>query len=720
MKIKSSQAFTLVEVLVSTVVIGVMATAGILSGSILFRANESAHQKNTSVNLLQKSQEEVRRVAQTLSVYETLESCQFPDPNNPGPVNDCGLQDISEEFPGFTRTLTVTPVEGQAGLKRVHIAIGFDEFGLPRQMESVALLSRPADPFPGNIAGRVTSTTDPDTALGGVSITVAHTTSTFQRTVVSAANFDAADQNYNFIDISNGQFILPAGISRITATKNGFFDFPPGGETVEINVSSGAQTNFDFEMTPKPENAVVNARVVDILTNTLVGQFGNGTSIALFKNSGQVQRIPNQRTASFTIPFNDTDEQCFTLNTDSSFRAGFATTPSCQFTFNRNGWSTAQNISDSTTNCANPYNGNSGADFICVDPGENQTVDLKVQAVPEVLITGRVMVDNPGNTPDSPVANARVQARWPQNAGSPSWIKSGVTQQAVTDSNGRFVFSVPAVQAMFAANPASNFLQVFAQGSVTITGCCNLQQTISRTSPTRFVGPLNIGDPARDIGDLMLAAGDQVCGNVQGNVKNDFSSSHVPTAIVTISLSTTTDGAGFYSISCPPAQTGFRIPAGTYISVTEKTGFYRRDSRGTDQYATVGSGGREVAIITNAVGNHNIRLWPIGTGNIEVTVVDQISNAPVEGISVTLRTYFGSNVTLTTNAAGIALFSGIRETWPPPAIPTDGYYNLAPQNHVLQVRPDESVYESQDVNITGFDAGENLSITVPLRRVGGL
>lgn len=713
----NKKGFTLIEAIVGAVVIALISLATWTAVTVMTKTDEMSRNRINAVNLLQQSQEEIRRAAQINSIFDGLETCQFPNPSTP-PANTCGLSDITTAFPGYFRVMNVTRENGSTELKRVVTTVQWRESSEVKQMQSVILLSRPPEPLAGNLIGFVSSESQPAIPLGGIAIKVDLNSATASYTTTSAGAVDSKGANFNFADVVSGKFILPAGAYTLTVNDNRYF---PYTHPTSIVVPSNGEVFVSLELEPKPDNAVIFGNVINLATGAVVNSFSGGV-ISLYQNGSSLNQVGNQRTYSFTVPFNSSAPRKFTLNTQDAFRAGYAYSvssgglPSCQFMFNREGYSTAVVQADNSLVCGNPYNGNAASDRINVFPGDSKQVDLTVTPVPEVLITGRVV-----NSSGNPIPNATIRARWPRSDGSFDWIKQGVLQTVTTNASGQFTFSVPAVQGMFPnSNPTSNFLQVWAMANVPVLSCCNLVQTEQRSSPTRFIGPLFPSDPARNIGDLVITVVDKQCGNVGGDVIDDFTKNNLPGVNVTVALSDTTDATGHYLIECSTGQTGYRIETGQYRFTGQRNGYYTNQSVGNDQYARRGSNGNDVNILTDTLIGYNARLWPMGTGRINVTVLDQTTGLPMDGVSVVFDPYFGANVVRTTSGGGVASFINVPETWPPPSVPNDGYYQMSPRNHVIQINHDPANYQPHTEVISNFNAGNTLNVTILLRRIGGV
>ena len=72
----SAGGFTLVEITVGILVLALLGTSLLFAVTTVTRSAQISGNHNSAVHILQKSQEEVRKVSQ--SIFDTIESCQFP------------------------------------------------------------------------------------------------------------------------------------------------------------------------------------------------------------------------------------------------------------------------------------------------------------------------------------------------------------------------------------------------------------------------------------------------------------------------------------------------------------------------------------------------------------------------------------------------------------------------------------------------------------------
>ena len=722
MKIYKNTSFTLIEVLLGIVVISVISFSSWFTVTTLMRLGITSRNRSIAVNLIQKSQEELRHKVQTF--FDDLEDCEFPPEAG---AQECGFVDITDgelypEYAGLnmSRQLNVLQ-EGSPELKKVYITVSWTEFGQDKTMESVLFLTRPPEPLPGNIFGLARPLGQENQLVDGAYIIVTLVGSTETYTTLSMGTINeekgVEGANYDFAEPDSGRFMLPAGSWLLRATHE---DYMPYVHPTPITLSSGLEVAVNINMEPKPDNARISGTVVNLLQGfSPIGSFSRAR-INLYDDGSLQSYIYHQKEYSFSIPFEDTVEQCFTINTYDAFKAGYAYpvneggSPSCVYMYNREGWSSSVMQEDASLICSNVWQGNQPTDRICVSPGENKIVDIPVAPVPEVVITGRV-IDSKGQI----LPQATIRARWPRSDYS-DWRKEGVLQTTVTDSAGRFSFSVPAVQGLYLnGNPNQYYLEVWAYASVPILGCCELIRNETRSSPRMYVGPLYPGDAPREIGDLVISVADTNCGDAQGLVTDDFAGNAVMNALVRIYGSQeTTEETGEYLFACEPEQEGYYLPVGHSRFRIYRDAYYNYDSRGNTWYAPR----PDIYITSDVVTEYDALLWPQGYGDVQVNVTDQSTSLPVSGAQVVITPYYGSNFQQVTSSDGIGAFYNIPETWPPPSLPTydPAYYRHNNYSHLLEVTHPSGIYLPYSQVIPQLNDGEDLIIDVNLQTQGNM
>ncbi len=709
---RNKNGFTFVEVLTGIVIIGVISTCSWFSVSALFRGEQLTRNRTLATNMLQKSQEELRRAS--LSFFDTLESCQFPGPSfNASTQNTCGLQVLGPNFNGYTRSVTTTLTSSNSTeIKQAVITVNWTDQGNVLSQTSAVFLARPPMALPGNIIGTVRSSATND-LIPNVAITVSLVTSSTQFLRTSKSSLGASGENFNFNDPSTSAFVLPVGTWRLTATHPAFTYTNP---IADIVVTSNTQVRADFMMDPNPQDAKINVSVVNAANsnqkiNTLWWGYVN-----LLEDYTSTNRIVGQSyqnaQVTFTVPFTNNNPRAFTVDTYYAYKSMFAGKtnsqgpPSCLHNYERHGWSSAVHAANDTLTCANPYFGSASTDRIIVSPGQTQNVQVKLHPVPLATITGRVVDQN-----SNPLKGAIVGGLWPSVDGN----NHGCPYFAISNINGEYTLTVPAVQELF-PNNNTGALSLYAQRSMPQMTCCNTQNFMMIKSP--YILVLNLFENSNVIApDLVIKSLSPLdCGNVQGNLKDDSTGNSLNGVTVTIqSSNTTTAGSGDYIYQC--ASQGFRLPAGSSRFLAVKTGYYSYDSGGNMWYNPAPN----VNIQPNQMTTYDGKLWPIGKGTVIVNVVDDQSGNPINGAQVKLKTYGGSEATQTTPGNGSVTFNDIMETWPAVGMPSVPFYNTqTTRRHSLDVTGPSGLYSP----VTNYPTpilqkGDTITIEIRLTLTGG-
>ena len=362
-----------------------------------------------AVNLLRKSQEEVRRVVQNNFDNLGLGACNF------SAANSCGFEDITASYPGYTRTLTVNAIAGTTELKHAVVTINWTELNRARTLRSVILISRPARALPGNIIGRVTDRLTGNPIAGVNIVAVKASPPTTVPTTSQAVNLPRADGkvvNYSFVNALN-QFQMNVGSWNLTATASGY---KPYTHPAAIEIQANTEEQVDFSMEAAPKNAKIT---VNLVKGGAPVTYNANIPVGLYKAGSLISQ--NSVSGSYTFPditFADTAPQCFTVSTNNAYRSGFAGNFSCNppRTQEPLGWSSAVVQADSSLRCAVPWNGNSaaGVDRICVNPGDNISVSVPVVPVATATVSGYVRDQN-----NLPISGADVLIRWHDNGNYP-------------------------------------------------------------------------------------------------------------------------------------------------------------------------------------------------------------------------------------------------------------------------------------------------------------
>jgi 5-hydroxyisourate hydrolase-like protein (transthyretin family) len=713
----SNKAFTLVEVLVSSVVIIAIAVATGTAITTLFKAGQISGDRSAAVNLLQKSHEELLRASQIF--FDSFESCQFPSAGGSG----CGFQDIrdAEQFPdfrGFQREAVITREQNSTELKRARVTVRWTDFrGQSHEVDSVFLIPRPPDDSPGNIIGEVSSSDPAVGLLSGARVrAVQQESAGFIAEDVARDSLDS--KNANFDLSSGGPFSLPAGTYRLTATASGHRDYT---HPDILTVDSGSEIFISFTMEVLPDPAVITVSLEDFNTGSFVS-FGGGSGVQLFSDGLRIDSRSgcSGESCSFSVEFQEFEEKAFTVNTDNSISSGWVGNFSCAGggrTHEPEGWSSAQVINDLTyqTNCGPPvpsFDGGADSDRVKVFPGDEVTVKVRLVRVPTATISGRV-VDRQGNPVPGAVLELQIAERSTGHTNSYEW--PGKDSQSYTaDSGGRYTLVVPAQEALYANDP-SQYIKVRARARVTQTRCCDEQSQVTRYSPWLPAGPLYQGT-ALGVGNLVIntAPSVQNCGNLKGNILDAKQGLGLPAATVQVqSLNRNSDNRGDYIYQCSQAADGYRLLTGSHNVAVSRSGYYSFNNSGNRYYAP----GSAAIIVANQQSNYNAKLWPIGRGHVRVTVVDNDSGQPLGGARVELRRYSQSSgsVSGNTDGNGLAVFQNFWETWPPAALPkNDPYFRYGAASHSIVVS--RSGYYDGSAVVARLDSGQTVAVTVRLRK----
>lgn len=656
------KSFTLIEVLVSVVIVALVAIASYTGFFVLTGGNERSRNRLWAVTLSQSALEEVRVAAK--NNFDGLET-QYA-----AACVDTGGTPQPTSITGFQQTICITPESSM--FKKADVTISWTERGSPRQYNTSLLISRPPEPLPANIFGSVTNV-NTGARVSGAQVEITHQTTSVIATTTTATNISCPGhpehdpKDYHFCDAA-GNFQLDTGSWDLRAIHSAYEDFGP---LAVSGLSSDEDRLVDIQLTPKPTPAYIQGRFIDGITTLPI------SPTAYLYEGGANKDNQTASSFNFQITFSSPNPRCFTINTDNTYYINkyVGNFPDCNGwgkSFNYRGWSSAVVDAGGGINCSNPWNGNPSSDRVCVNPGETQDLgNIALVPVPTATLTGYVYQSD-GTTP---VAGATVYINW-YNSTSSAYRYSSAT----TDGSGYYSALIPAAQELFPDN-SSYYNQVRACGNVPRMGCCDSPSTQWACSSWVRIGPAYTGSTLSQ--DFTLPAGtDQKCGNADGYVVDGKTAGPISAATVSISVSTTTDGAGFYEFKC--AAAGYRIPIGNRPVSASKSGYYMFSSAGNNWYAS-----RPQITITenNTTTYENIRLWPAGYGIIRGRIVQSGTTPPVSGATVALDYYSDGSInqTVTTGSDGRFVFSSVNESWPAPEAVGNTYYNQTTRNHSLNV-----------------------------------
>lgn len=702
---------SLTEVLVSVLIIGLVAITSYTAFSVLSNGNVMSRHRLWAINLSRAALEEVRAAAR--SNFDNLN------------VQYTGAPQATA-IAQFTRTITIVPT-GTANLQRAEVVISWNEAGQARTYQSVALLSRPPVPLPGNIYGNVLDAAGQK--IVGARVYATRVGIPPQVVTTSTANnincpTHPLHNNFSYhFCAANGNFQLPTGNWNLQVrceapSCTAYFDYPTAPAVIALfppplNSNEDRQAG-DITLQLRPANASIAGRFVASDTGNPI----LGLSVNLRQN-GAPQQSGTNNAGGFNFPnitFTDANPRCFTVYTMSAYLKGgycgnfcgpsgvVPDTHSSHPNYNYHGWSSSPVRDVGPPVCANPWLGNALADRICVVAGQNLNLgNIALVPVPRATLQGTVR-----DSVLNPINNATVHVWW-HNGTSSTYHWGNVS----SDANGFYQISVPAEQSLF-PNTLGYRLYARADGSASRKCCCNVD--CSATVSSLFYRPaLFEGDVHNHDFSLDLVVPDQQCGNLKGEVWDDAFGFHIGSALVTVSQGSLaydqyTDASGQYLYCCPdPAYS--RLPQGSYNITVSRAGYYTFQNTGNTEYKPQ-AGPSVSAGTTNTY--MQVKLWPRGTGTIRGKLVQQGTTDPVIGAAVNLYCYSdadtGNDQNAITDANGNFVFNNVIESWPPTAMTGGGsYYKKTPaRKHSLKFsHPDH--YEITRVDQT-LDRGQDLDL----------
>lgn len=669
--------FTLIEVLVGTLIIALVSVASYSAFFILARANEQTRNRLHALILSQAALEEVR--AESKNSFDTLDSVLWVDIDQ-------------NQYPGFHRTIQISTHPANANLKRADIAVSWEDRGqIVQYRNTTILISKPPDPLPANIHGKVTNllTSAP---IKSVNVKVTFLSGTAYNLTTSTNS----SGDYTFVESGSGNFQLSPGDWRLDISGvSGYYDF-----TVNVsNLTSNEDREINIKLEPRPDNAYIKGRFIRSDTGAYLYSYAY-----LYEGSSYKGRVTNYSGGfTHTITFENTNPRCFTINMQGAYASRycglFCDPDGWGKNYNYQGWSSAVVRGDGSINCSSPWNGSTSSDRLCVNPGETLNLgNITVYPIPRANVQGNI-TDYAGN----PAENAYAQILWHNSS---SWGTSSAV-------NGAYNASVPAEQELF-PDTSSYYLYVRGCGTVPIVTCCGASTTTTVCSGYTRVGPLYAGDVLTQ--DFSLSSGqDKTCGTAHGWVKDGSDLSYIDEASVNIGSTTYTEG-GLYSYECDDPAT-YPIGTGWYYVKVSKDGYYYFDSGGGSnsslRYSTPG----RTQISTNSDREYNVLLWPRGYGIVSGKAVVAGTDNAIAGATAQLDYYAdgGIDQTTTTDDDGNFVFNESWETWPPPGVVGNNYYSQTTRNHRVTVSQD--AYDPSYIDFS-LEAGGEANLDIELARHG--
>lgn len=840
----SKRGFSIIEVIISLLVLTVIGLAGWYTIDSMRSSDEVASNEVIATNVMQESMEEVRRLA--VLDYDALSANLFgsssPAPTNsptssptvspssqpsvsPEPQPELGctvFMPVSTPYPStdMTRRICISN-EGSTELKRVHITLRWFNNGLQNELDSVTFVARPPDPLYGNIVG-VAFDSSNGQPITLVNISVSGDTGGYAGTVSFAYNA-SKNINYTMADPSTGYYRLKPGGYTLSAshpnyksvyitectdgfaipepqpsstpsssptpsptssssptpsptssssptpsstyspspqpsptiTSNFFKTFltrifglgaqesyaqsspSPTSTPGNIIVVSNKETRCDFMMEPYPQDGFVRVNLVNPNNPGAPPVFSSSSLVYLHKNGfKQQEKNTGGSTHIFTIKFFDTNEQCFTVATANSYLAGWYGDFTCnpergRERYDFRGWSSSlpeEQVAAGhvTSGCQASWFGSSILDDVCVTPGSTTVVDAPLKyGIPSKILKGKVRDTN---------GNILVGATVTIDGANFPYTNKPASMTVTTDATGSYQIVVPAKQAYFFDNEERIVGE--ASYTATYTTCCNQPNTVSKSSGRLNLMNIYALSPPELTYDFVInitPPPNSNCGNADGTVKNDKTGavvSGVNVALYGASNWKATSLTGAYKFSCSSASPPpYSLSVGTYPVVTQwvqnSAEFYEFSSTGNDIYTprTTWSADGRVAVNTNLVTTVPLfGIWPVGYGNFEVVVVDQVTDAPVQNAKVEL---FGDGYLVDgvwyTDVLGKVTFTHMNETWPPALLPAGNpNYKYTPvRKYSFKVTHPNYINTHNEPAFT-LDAGETKpAFVVELIKEGG-
>ena len=578
---KRRKGFSLVEAMIGIIIISIISAASWVSLGTLVKIDQTIRKSNKANYLIQKSQEELRKVARTM--YDIVEYCDYSEDN------PCGFDsDISEYFEGFERTIEVKMPEGSMDLKLAHIRINWEDMGDEQERHAVMLISRPHNPMPGNIVGEVYEAGHPETLIGGVEVTITRIEGAEVAKTISSPGYQRDTEiNYNFTDDEFGRYFLNVGAWELKATHPSYEDYT---HPAPVIVRSNQETRFDFEMQPNPEDGHITGSFYDVVGGSSV-TFTDSMYVDLSAGGELADVSPysnfrlTRSSFTFDIPFESSgEEKCFTVatrqDTNIYYNKGvnpvhdyYAGNFSCieGASLNPDGWTSSIVRQSGEVHCSNPWEGSSEDDLadnpvgpidrVCVRAGETIQLDILLKRVPTATIYGTI-VDDWGD----PVVGADMYIYYH----SPG--KRYAIVYDITDENGNYSVNFPAEQEFFPDEEAY-YPDSEIKGYVRWLTCCNPSGEINKTQgDLRMDTGLWEGDSI--IRNIILSSPQEpwACGSIRGKVTDSDTREPIQGALVHVfnvrcnsdppspeyywasytAPDTYTDANGDYKIHCDP------------------------------------------------------------------------------------------------------------------------------------------------------------------------
>jgi len=718
-KLFSRSAFTLIETLISVVVLGILCEAVFMSLSSTSGQEVFVRDRIIAKHVLTSTFEQLRQgVINDASNYDAINATNYPAD---GPWIPISVPSYPVNF--FSKRIVFLSENDE--LKTILIAIQWADKGSLKQTDHVFSLSRPLNTSLGNIAGTIRS------CLTGKPIKQA-LVSFAEGSPLQPSTLTSDDGTYTFSTLS-GAYILPSGNNyRLQADASNYIAYatPP---STPIAVTSGQTTQVDACLQPE-DQATITGKVF----NSSIGAYNSvvGMPVFLFKGGVYQQNaITTQDGFNFSLTGfgSSVGPKCFTLTTSSSDSDPnpYATFKlcgrNCRFAgandpnlvannYNYRGWSSAQvldevynsNVGYANVACHNPFLGSAATDRICVYPGETRNLDIVLDPVPVATISGQI---------NGPVAGPQVQVT--------SYWHNKIIYSQIFSSGGSYSLEVPAAQELF-PNISSRYILFDAQQTRSVTDCCG--------DPASVV---QFADAAPSSGTISMLKGFiknvrfhffnfshvPKCGGLGGRIVDYETQAGVSKAVVTVVASNknTATNQGSYYFMCPKPGPNAPLFTGSSPYSITLGNYYPRQSQNSPFYINKPN----VIIVANASKILDSSLLRKGNGTVAVRVLNQQGN-PVEGAKVEFYTYYITNLygQETTGSDGLCSMS-LPESWPPQGVTLDpAEFRLSPGenlNHMVKatVEANGQAYTAQQGDII-LPRNQTVQVEIILNIGGGV
>ncbi len=649
------KSFTLVEILISTLIIAIVSLAAYISLTTLSRVEERSGDTITAHNL-------------TLSAYEEIKARSYRDedffnnltsiyPSDSDVWESFDIKGYPDDF--FERLIAVED-DASSEFEHIRVSVRWREEGDWRRIDKAFSLARPPDPLPGNIEGTVSEgLADP---IQGVLIEIQEAESGLMISV------HTDNRGYFTFENEDGNYQLSAGTYSLSATHERYEPVV----LMEVVVNPDESTEVDIQMQPLPEE----------LKGTITGRFidPDGSPVRDLQvrlySGGSYQRgtsTGNDGTFRFReVPVEDGDGNSlsYTVATNDAYRVGYCGRIPHQGwgkQWHYMGWSSSLDRGGGTILAGNPWWGSTATDRIEVipDPGITDMGSIVIYPVPTATMSGTVRYQGAG------VDRARVSRWWHD------WVWLGSVR---TNNTGQYTMAVPAAQELF---PDDNRYRLRVRGSMGGSppdGCGYTPEY--RRAPSLYVGT--------SVANFDFDLGTRFCGNVDGHIRDDITLGGLSAATVTVrGRSGSSNALGNYCVpeggcGAPPRYT---VATGRHALEAERNGYYAYTTEGNRWYARIG-GGRPVHVEANETTEYNFRMFPRGYGGVEGAVLDSITGNPIEDVEVVFRLYDGGRHRVSTESDGEFSIDPVLESWPPPPDILnnhDGYYNTGERLHRFSI-----------------------------------